>query len=95
MATINGARALGLGDVTGSIEPGKAADLVAVDLSGPETQPVFDVPSQLVYAAGREHVSDVWVAGRQHLRDGRLTTIDRDDICHRAAEWRERIAGKA
>ena len=95
MATINGARALGLGDVTGSLEPGKAADVVAVDLSGPETRPVYDVVSQLVYAAGREHVSDVWVAGRQHVRDHRLVTLDPAAVSARADAWRERIAGEA
>ncbi len=93
MATINGARALGLGDVTGSLEPGKAADMVAVDLSAPETQPVFDVASQLVYATGRQHVSAVWIAGHQHLREGRLTSLDPDDLSRRAADWRATIAG--
>lgn len=92
MATINGARALGLGDVTGSLEPGKAADMVAVDLGALETQPIYGVASQLVYATGRHRVSDVWVAGRQQLRGGRLTTLDADDIRRRAGEWGARIA---
>lgn len=92
MATINGARALGLGEVTGSIEPGKAADLVALDLSALETQPIYDVVSQIVYAAGRQQVTDVWVAGRPQVRDGRLLHLDRDDIARRARAWRDRIA---
>ncbi len=91
MATINGARALGLGEITGSIELGKAADLVAVDLSAIETQPIYDVVSQLVYAAGRRQVTDVWVAGHQQLRDGRLLHLDIDDIATRARAWRDRI----
>ncbi|MDX1609671.1 MAG: TRZ/ATZ family hydrolase [Halofilum sp. (in: g-proteobacteria)] len=92
MATINGARLLGLGDVTGSIEPGKAADLAAVDLGRLQTQPVYDVTSQLVYAAGRQQVTDVWVAGRQHLRDGELITLDAEDIHSRCEHWRRKIA---
>jgi 5-methylthioadenosine/S-adenosylhomocysteine deaminase len=63
MATINGARALGLDDKIGSIEVGKMADLCAVKLSDIETQPCFDPMSHLVYVAGREHVSHVWVQG--------------------------------
>ncbi len=71
-ATLGGAHALGLGEKIGSIRPGKAADLVAVDLSGPALQPCYDPVSHLVYAAGREHVSDVWVAGQARLRGGEL-----------------------
>lgn len=59
MATINGARALGLEHEIGSLEPGKAADIVAVDLGGLETRPVFNVASHLAYACGRHNVSDV------------------------------------
>jgi 5-methylthioadenosine/S-adenosylhomocysteine deaminase len=93
MATINGARALGLDNVTGSLEPGKAADMIALDLSGPETRPVFDVTSQLVYATGRPQVTDVWIAGHQQLRDGRLTTLESRELSRRAAVWGERIGG--
>ncbi|MDH5208345.1 MAG: TRZ/ATZ family hydrolase [Burkholderiaceae bacterium] len=63
--TLGGARALGLQDRIGSIEAGKEADLVAFDLAPPETQPLYDVISHLVYCTGREQVSDVWVAGRR------------------------------
>lgn len=69
-ATLGGAAALGLGTRIGSIVPGKAADLAAVRLSGPGLSPCYDPVSHLVYAAGREHVSDVWVAGRHLLRRG-------------------------
>jgi len=63
-ATLGGARALGLDRRIGSIEPGKEADLAAFDLSAPETQPVHAPLAQLIYAAGREQATDVWVAGR-------------------------------
>lgn len=92
MATVNGARALGLDDCIGSIEAGKAADLVAVNLDTPATQPVYDAVSQLVYAAGRQDVRRVWVAGRELVRDGRLTGLDARAISERARSWRDRIA---
>jgi 5-methylthioadenosine/S-adenosylhomocysteine deaminase len=68
-ATLGGARALGLEKVTGSIEPGKAADLIALDFSAPELAPCYDVLSHLVYVAGRENVSHVWVAGQLLMRE--------------------------
>ena len=72
MATLAGARAIGLESRIGSIEAGKAADLVAVELRAPELAPVFDPVSHLVYAAGREQVSHVWVDGRMQLKEGKL-----------------------
>lgn len=93
MATINGARALGLGQEIGSIEPGKAADLIAIDLDHPATQPVFDPVSQVVYAAGRDQVSHVWVDGQARLIEGQLTGIDCPELFERARVWRERMRG--
>ncbi len=92
MATINGARALGLGDETGSLEPGKSADITAIHLGAIETQPIYNPVSQIVYAAARQQVSDVWVAGRQLLRKRELTTLDGEAITARAREWQARIA---
>jgi 5-methylthioadenosine/S-adenosylhomocysteine deaminase len=69
-ATLGGAMALGLEARIGSLVAGKAADLAAVRIAGPELSPCYDPLSHLVYAAGREHVSDVWVAGKRLLRDG-------------------------
>lgn len=71
-ATINGARALGLEARIGSIEVGKEADLVAVELASPEVCPLFDPVSHLLYASGREHVTDVWVAGRRVVQTRQL-----------------------
>jgi 5-methylthioadenosine/S-adenosylhomocysteine deaminase len=93
MATLNGARALGLATETGSLEPGKSADVIAVDLGAPETEPVYHPLSTLVYAAGRHQVSDVWVAGRRLLADRQLTTLDIAEIVQRARRWRDQIAG--
>jgi 5-methylthioadenosine/S-adenosylhomocysteine deaminase len=93
MATINGARALGLAEEIGSIEAGKWADLCCVDLGRPATWPVYDPVAQLVYAAGRDQVADVWVAGRRMVAEGRLTRLDAAGIISRAEDWRNRIAG--
>ena len=76
MATINGARALGMEEITGSLEIGKFADIVAVDFDTIETIPVYDPISHLVYSCSREQVSDVWIAGKQRLTDRVLNTID-------------------
>ncbi len=92
MATIDAARALGMDRETGSLEPGKAADLVALDLRDPDTQPVYHPLSQLVYAASRGQVRHVWVAGRQLVRDGVALTLDRDAILAQARDWGARIA---
>mgnify|MGYP006293105875 CR=1 FL=1 len=91
MATLGGARAFGMDDRIGSIEPGKRADLVAVNLDEPETQPVFDPVSTLVYSASRRQVSDVWVDGHALLRGGRLRQLDSRAIIDQANTWREPI----
>lgn len=93
MATLAGARALGMESEIGSLEKGKSADFIAVDLSALETQPIYDVISQLVYAAGRQQVTDVFVAGRALLRDRKLLTLDQSAILTQAKMWRRRIAG--
>lgn len=93
MATINGAKALGLDDKIGSLVIGKAADVVAIDLSEVETQPVFNPLAQIVYAASRHQVSDVWVAGKRLLNKRQLTTLDLQDLRQRAAVWQQRLVG--
>ena len=94
MGTLGGARSLGLQNRIGSLEPGKEADVVAIDLSPPETWPVYHPISQIVYSASAQQVSDVWVAGRRVLEDRQLLTIDLDEVSGRAEEWRRRIAGR-
>ena len=91
MATLGGARALGLEQVTGSITAGKWADLACVDLRSINSQPAYDPVSNLVYAANSSQVADVWVAGRQQVENGRLTDIDVEDIAGRANEWSRQI----
>ncbi|MDY0746307.1 TRZ/ATZ family hydrolase [Paucibacter sp. R3-3] len=83
MATIRAAKAMGRGDDLGSLEAGKLADVVAVSLDAVECRPVYNALAQLVYVAGREHVSDVWVGGRQVLKGRELTTIDVGSLLER------------
>jgi 5-methylthioadenosine/S-adenosylhomocysteine deaminase len=90
-ATLGGAIALGAQARIGSIVPGKAADLVAVALDDLALQPMYDVVSHLVYACGREQVSDVWVAGERVLRDRALTRLDLADLQGRAVLWQTKI----
>ncbi|TWC56994.1 5-methylthioadenosine/S-adenosylhomocysteine deaminase [Pseudomonas sp. SJZ080] len=93
MATLNGARALGIEAEVGSLEIGKAADMVAFDLSGLAQQPVYDPVSQLIYATGRDCVKHLWVGGKQLLDDRRLTRLDEEQLCATAKAWGQRISG--
>ena len=93
MATLNAAQALGLERSVGSIQPGKSADLCAVNLDSVSLSPCYDPASHLVYTAGREDVSDVWVAGKHLVSSGRLLHMDESSMRHKAREWQSRIAG--
>lgn len=91
MATLGGAQALGLDATIGSIAPGKAADLCAVSLAGIELAPCYDPVSQLVYVAGREHVSDVWVAGRIRVENRQLLESNEIELIKLATLWQNKI----
>ena len=91
MATIGGARALGLSAKTGSLEAGKEADWIAIDLDGPHAQPLFNVYSQLVYALKASDVSDVMVRGRLLMRDRQMLTLDTAAIAAKTAAYQVSI----
>jgi len=91
MATINGARALGLGDQIGSIEVGKCADLIAIDLDALNTQPVYDPVAQIVYAASSRQVSHVWIDGKLQLQDFELCHLDSEQIIANANAWAQKL----
>lgn len=91
MATINGAKALGIDHLTGSLEVGKAADFIAIDLSPIETQPLYHPVSQIVYAASRNQVTDVWVNGKALMQDRQLLTLDENELLHIAHKWGNKI----
>ncbi|MBJ6138889.1 TRZ/ATZ family hydrolase [Marinobacter litoralis] len=91
MATLNGARALGRDQELGSLVAGKLADLIAVDLSDPFIQPVYDPASHLVYSNHGRAVSHSWIHGVPQLQDGRLTRIDVPDLMLRVRDWQKHI----
>ncbi|MEW5715652.1 TRZ/ATZ family hydrolase [Pseudomonas sp. SB113] len=93
MATLNGARAMGLESEIGSLEVGKAADMVAFDLTGLAQQPIYDPVSQLIYATGRDCVKHLWVAGKQLLDDRQLTRMNEQQLTATAIAWGKRISG--
>ena len=92
MATINGAKALGLDQNIGSLEVGKAADITAVDLSDVSLQPVYNPVSQLVYACTSQHVSHVWIAGEAVVTERRLNQMNLPLLSQKAADWRAKIS---
>lgn len=91
LATINGARALGLEEELGSIEAGKSADLICVNLDTPAQQPVLDAVSHLVYACSRDQVTDVWIAGEHLVNGQRLQRMPLESILSSAKTWAERL----
>lgn len=91
MATLGGARALGIEAECGSLEIGKAADICAVSLKDPEYQPVYNPLSQIVYAGDALRAQHLWVAGKQLLNDGELTSLQLNSIIAQAQSWKEKI----
>ena len=91
MATLNAARALGLDQRIGSLAKGKRADIVAVNLAAAELAPCYDPLSHLAYAAGREHVSHVWVDGNLLVENGALTQLEAGELAARADHWKGKI----
>lgn len=93
MATLNGARALGLDGEIGSLVAGKSADCIAIDLGGMRAQPLYDPISQIVYAGHRDQVTDVWVAGRRVVRQRELLTLNERELTETAQRWQAKISG--
>jgi 5-methylthioadenosine/S-adenosylhomocysteine deaminase len=91
MATLEGARVLGLGDSTGSLVAGKWADLCCINLRTAGSWPVHDVEAALVYACSSRQVTDTWVAGRRVFSENTLRYIDEESVLERAEAWRARI----
>lgn len=91
MATVHGARAFGREDQLGTLETGKLADCVAIDLGYLNSQPVYDPVSTLVYSVQAHQVSHVWVDGRLSVENGEVVTLDTADILRRAAAWARKI----
>lgn len=93
MATRWGAEVLGLGEKTGSIEAGKLADIITINLKKPHLTPLYDIYSHIVYAARASDVEDVMVNGRLVIKNRRHTSADEEEILFKAKEWGKKIAG--
>ncbi len=91
MATLGGAAALGLEAQIGSLQPGKQADAIAVNLAAFQHSPCYDPLSHLVHVTGRDQVSDVWIAGQRLVKSGSLTALDASDLAARARLWQQRL----
>lgn len=91
MATLNGARALQWESETGSLEIGKSADIIAINLNQLHTQPVYNPISQIVYAANAQQITDVWVQGKAVMQNRELKTLDEKAILVKTKEWQKRI----
>jgi 5-methylthioadenosine/S-adenosylhomocysteine deaminase len=91
MATLGGATAIGLGSLTGSIEPGKYADLVCFDLNRLSCQPILRIPETILFAATREQASDVWTSGRAAVAGGHLLAFDEQELSTFARKWSQRV----
>jgi 5-methylthioadenosine/S-adenosylhomocysteine deaminase len=92
MATIRGARALGMEKEIGSLETGKRADLIMVRLDKPNAVPLYDPISQMVYALKGDDVRDVMVNGKPVVSDARILTLDEAQILQKAAEYRAKVS---
>ena len=94
MATLDGARALGLDHVTGSLEAGKSADFIAIEMTGIHMAPNHQVESNIVYTATGNEVTHSWIAGKNTVKNGQLQSLDSDALRHKAADWRAKLSGR-
>jgi 5-methylthioadenosine/S-adenosylhomocysteine deaminase len=92
IATMGGAKALGLQDKIGTLENGKQADFIAIDLNRVETQPVYNPISQIIYSASRDQVTHLWVNGQLLMKDRQLLTLNSTFILQNASQWKNKIS---
>lgn len=95
LATLNGARMLGMEEQLGSLESGKLADLIALDLDHLSCQPVYDPVSTVVYSGSRQQVSHSWIHGKPVVADGKLLRLSLPELRAEAAAWARQIGDKA
>jgi 5-methylthioadenosine/S-adenosylhomocysteine deaminase len=93
MATLGGAKVLGLEREIGSLEVGKKADIIILDLHRPHLQPIYNIVSNLVYSAAGADVRDVIIDGKLVMQDRKLLTIDEEKVLQKVEEWEAKIAG--
>jgi 5-methylthioadenosine/S-adenosylhomocysteine deaminase len=91
LATMNGAKAMGLDKTIGSLEVNKAADFIAINMNDIEMLPVFEPEAQVVYSSNRQQVSDVWVDGKQLMKNRKLLTLDEQELKRKAELFSQKI----
>jgi 5-methylthioadenosine/S-adenosylhomocysteine deaminase len=91
MATINGAKAFGIEDHVGSLETGKSADIIAIELDDIEHSPLHDIASNIVYTHNGHRVSHSWVNGKLLMDKRELCTMNAREIAKKAKQWHERL----
>ncbi len=91
MATINGAKALGIESITGSIEVGKSADIISINLDTIQSQPLYNAESQIVYACQSNQVRNTWVHGKMLMKDRKLQTINEQQVIKNAKVWQAQV----
>jgi len=91
MATINGAKAMGIDNSVGSLEVNKKADMIAIELDPLEQSPLHDIVSTIVYTHNGHRVTHSWVDGKSLMKDKQLTTMNVRDIIEKAKKWQERL----
>ncbi|MGM0381572.1 MAG: amidohydrolase family protein, partial [bacterium] len=91
MATLDGARALGLEEKTGSLEAGKKADFIAIDLQQLHLKPIYDIYSQICYSISGHDVTDSWINGRQVVKDGNVLTMDEENLLEEVTRENHKI----
>ena len=91
MATLNGARALGLEDEIGSLEVGKTADIAAIEMDRIDNLPAYNPLVQILYSGNKTQIANVWVSGRQLVKNRRLLTMDEDRLVEKSEKWKKRI----
>ena len=89
MATLNGAKALGLEDEIGSLEIGKTADVVAIEMDGIDNLPAYNPLVQILYSGNKTQIANVWVSGRQLVKNRRLLTMDKDRLVEKSEKWKK------
>ena len=92
MATLNGAKSIGMEGRLGSLEKGKCADLIAVNMSSLEMKPIYDPLSSLLYSGNRSMVSHVWIGGNMQMKERALINIDVDELLNGLGAWQQKIS---
>ena len=91
MLTINGAKALKLEDEIGSLEIGKKADFIAINMDSLDCAPIYNIASQVIFSSTRNQITDSWVNGKRIMKDRNVLTFNENQIRDQTQKWKEKI----